>query len=51
MIENPHKEKPDELWDMLNQQDDTHIENEILDKTAFANFKSKIASGGGLVVK
>lgn len=51
IVENPHRDKPGELWSVLNQQDDNYLENEELDKTAFDTLRKQVAKGGGMVVK
>lgn len=51
MIENPHREDPKKLWEIFDGEEHDHIVHEELDKASFDKFKSKIAQGGGLVVK
>jgi len=50
IVQNPHTEKPKDLWDMLVAQ--TAVpDDEPLDKVAFENFKAVVSGGKHVAVK
>jgi hypothetical protein len=51
IVQNPHVEKPEILWKMLNEQDDGLPRSEALDKEGLDNLKSLLAKGSNIVVK
>lgn len=50
IVQNPHTEKPSELWQLLKDEDEAAVP-ETLDKAGFEIFKAKLKGNEKFIIK
>lgn len=51
IVENPHKKKPEDLWNLFENMDADMPRAEKFDEAGFNKLKSLLSKGGGFTVK